>query len=257
MTSTKHVKTPTRKTGSPDPLSIDGTNDNPAGRQDLGHPSYINSLTAPPLKPSGRVLKPDGSIWHRRNQRQRQWWKTASGRRQKNDTDIKPQQLAGMWEASNTATQLGYPLNTCLNLRWCTANPISMHPLFNFGRDRLRRWCRKNGLPFHLVYVHENPGGTFDKPNAGRLNSHLFIHIPEHLLAEFEDKVRLWFPDAADYPGPDEGIKIDRPLNRLKVLRYMGKGAPQQICRKRGGKRESGGQGYIPFKRIGWSQALG
>jgi len=53
------------------------------------------------------------------------------------------------------------------------------------------------------------------------------------------------------------GIHIDRPHNRLRVLRYLGKGAPQPICRKYGGRREPGGQGFVPFKRIGVSQTLG
>jgi len=141
MTSTKHVKTPTRKTDSPNPLSTDSTNDNPAGQQDLSGPSHIYSLTTPPLKPPGRIQKP---VRRREKQRKRIWWQTVSGRRRRNDYEIKPQQIEGMWWASNIATDLGYPLNTCLTLRWSTPDLVAMQLLFN--RLKVLRYMGK-GAP--------------------------------------------------------------------------------------------------------------
>jgi len=250
MTGTKHVKTWTQETSTANELTTDVDNDNPGRQPDTVDTVHINSSTTPPVA-SPSIIKPDDSVWRKKNKK---FWQKANFQRRRNIDNIKPRQVAGLWDASNFATEIGRPLNMCLTLKWTTKCPETMQPKFRKGWDCTRRWLRDKNLPFHAVYCHENPGGTIDKPDAGRLNSHLFAYVPKRLLAVFEDKVEAWFPDAAARPN---GIRVEWPDNRLKVLRYMHKGAPQPICRKYGGRRESGGQGYLPFKRIGWSQTLG
>lgn len=119
----------------------------------------------------------------------------------------------------------------------------------------MRRWLLRQSGDFAAAYVHENPGGTSEQPDVGRLHSHLLVHVPRRLNNAFAEKLPAWFPDAADRPhGID--ISASSALSRAEKLRYMSKGAPQPVCRTRYGKRHAGGQGYVPFKRLGVSQSI-
>jgi len=195
-----------------------------------------STTAAPPVK----VIEPSDSIW-----RKRQWWQKSDYQSRRDVWNLKAWQVEQLWQASNFASEIGSPLNA-----WLTARPEVIEPTvylawFQGGMEAMGRWLRRQkGRPAAHCYVHENPPGK-------SLHFHALVHVPRPLLTDFRAKFSLWFADA--------DVRVDAPtaLNRSEKLTYMIKGAPQPVCWKHYGKRPKRGQGYIPFKRIGWSQALG
>lgn len=170
------------------------------------------------------------------------------------EDDLKPWQLHMLHEADAVATQIGAPLDTfvTVNYHGTFAGGAAMASTFKTGLKRMCQWLRDNGIPVAYSYVHENPQD--EKPN-----SHLLVHLPanKRLRWKFRSNAAAWFN------ALDGGVKVearndaDRLAKGLGTrLKYMGKGAPDLVCRLYEGRRARGGQGPISFKRAGVSQLL-
>ena len=166
--------------------------------------------------------------------------------------DLKPWQVRMLHDADEMAKQLGLPLNTFVTVNYHGTFPggAAMASTFKKAMKRMCQWLRDHGVPIAYIYTHENPDDA--KPNT-----HVLVHVPPKLVRTFMGKAGDWF-DALD-GGVDVQPRNDaQRLAQGKTTRmqYMGKGAPDLVCRNYGGRRAAGGQGPIDFKRAGVSQLL-
>ena len=165
------------------------------------------------------------------------------------ETGLKRQQVQAIFNADAHSYRLGKPHNLFVTVRYGDIDARQPQQ-YVAARKPMREWFIWRGVPFHWIYTHEQPPG-------GVFHSHWLFHVPVPLQADFAARLPDWF-------GVD-AIVIDvtrRYGDRLNVLRYMCKGTDWGtamkfgICR-RDGSDWKGKQGRIPFKRAGWSQALG
>jgi hypothetical protein len=110
---------------------------------------------------------------------------------------------------------------------------------------RLTNWLERRGETAAWLWVHENPGGSF--------NTHLVIHLHTVSLEALAKKLSA-LCGAIDRAAIDVRPRRERG-GPDRLIQYISKGTDAVTVAKAHGRAR--GQGTVFGKRCGWSQNLG